>query len=97
MQTTWSIPERRSIFWRRWSCGSPFLGFHANRLLLVLASVAGHRVKEKETAMDLVFVHVEAPDVDYNGPQILDTELRQTKTLKFVVEYGKDITQEVHD
>lgn len=25
----------------------------------------------------------------YNGPQILDTELRQTKTLKFVVEYGK--------
>ena len=29
--------------------------------------------------------------------QILDTELRQTKTLKFVVEYGKDITQEVHD
>lgn len=33
---------------------------------------------------------------DYNGPQILDTELRQTKTLKFVVEYGKDITQEVH-
>ena len=39
--------------------------------------------------MDLVFVHVEAPDVDYNGPQILDTELRQTKTLKFVVEYGK--------
>ena len=32
----------------------------------------------------------------YNGPQILDTELRQTKTLRFVVEYGKDITQEVH-
>lgn len=32
----------------------------------------------------------------YNGPQILDTELRQTKTLKFVVEYGKDIAQEVH-
>ena len=65
-------------------------------MLLVLASVAGHRVKEEETAMGLVFVQVEAPDVDYNGPQILDTELRQTKTLKFVVEYGKDITQEVH-
>lgn len=32
----------------------------------------------------------------YNGLQILDTELRQTKTLKFVVEYRKDITQEVH-
>lgn len=34
--------------------------------------------------------------LDYNGPQILDTELRQIKTLKFVVEYGKDITQKVH-
>ena len=32
----------------------------------------------------------------YNGLQILDTELRQIKTLKFVVEYGKDITQKVH-
>ena len=33
---------------------------------------------------------------EYNGPQILDTDLRQTKTLKFVVEYVKDITQKVH-
>ena len=28
--------------------------------------------------------------------QKLDTELRQIKTLKFVVEYWKDITQKVH-
>ena len=28
--------------------------------------------------------------------QKLDTELRQIKTLKFVAEYGKDITQKVH-
>ena len=26
--------------------------------------------------------------ISYNGPQILDTELRQTKTLKFVVKFG---------
>ena len=32
----------------------------------------------------------------YNGPLKLDTELRQIKTLNFVVEYGKDITQKVH-
>ena len=32
----------------------------------------------------------------YNGPLKLDTGLRQIKTLNFVVEYGKDITQKVH-
>ena len=35
-------------------------------------------------------------DSFYNGPLKLDTELRQIKTLNFVVEYGKDITQKVH-
>ena len=32
----------------------------------------------------------------YDGPLKLDTELRQIKTLNFVVKYGKDLTQKVH-
>lgn len=32
----------------------------------------------------------------YNGPPKLDTELIQSKTLNFVVVYGKDLTQKVH-
>ena len=39
---------------------------------------------------------VKAVPAGYNGPLKLDTELRQIKTLNFVVEYGKDITQKVH-
>ena len=33
----------------------------------------------------------EAETLDYNGPQKLDTELRQIKKLNFIVEYGNDI------
>ena len=47
---------------------------------------------------DLRFKYVlkEYDFAEYNGPLKLDTELRQIKTLNFVVEYGKDITQKVH-
>ena len=38
------------------------------------------------------YLCLSVPLTQFNGPLKLDTELRQIKTLHFVVEYGKDIS-----